>query len=132
MNEPAKADARTVFQAAGGAETFMRLVDRFYAGVASDPVLRPMYPADLTDSRRHLTLFIMQFFGGPSTYSQERGHPRLRMRHLPFAIGQRERDAWVRHMTAAVDAEGLPEPVRTALLEYFDQAATFLMNRDSE
>ena len=121
-------DARTVFQAAGGAETFERIVARFYEGVADDPVLRPLYPEDLTASRDHLALFLIQYFGGPSTYSAQRGHPRLRMRHLPFTIGRRERDAWVRHMTAALEAEALPQPVRDVMAEYFDRAATFLMN----
>ncbi len=122
-------DARTVFQAAGGAETFERIVARFYEGVADDPVLRPLYPEDLEASRRHLALFLIQYFGGPSTYSAQRGHPRLRMRHLPFTIGQGERDAWVRHMAAALDAEALPTPVRDLMAEYFDRAATFLMNQ---
>src|SRR5919202_3503982 len=118
-------DARTVFQAAGGAETFERIVARFYEGVADDPVLRPLYPEDLTASRDHLALFLIQYFGGPSTYSAQRGHPRLRMRHLPFTIGRRERDAWVRHMTAALEAEALPPPVRDLMADYFDGAATF-------
>jgi hemoglobin len=122
-------DARTIYEAAGGAETFERIVERFYAGVEGDPVLRPLYPADLAESKRHLALFLMQYFGGPSTYSEERGHPRLRMRHLPFAIGQTERDAWMRHMGAAVDAERLPEGVRDVLVDYFDRAATFMINR---
>jgi hemoglobin len=122
-------DARTIYEAAGGAETFERIVERFYEGVEDDPVLRPLYPTDLAESKRHLALFLMQYFGGPSTYSQERGHPRLRMRHVPFAIGQAERDAWIRHMGAAVDAERLPEGVRDVLLDYFDRAATFMINR---
>ncbi|MGH2352694.1 MAG: globin [Chloroflexota bacterium] len=122
-------DARTLYQAAGGAETFDRIIARFYEGVAQDAVLRPLYPADLAASRRHLSLFVQQFFGGPSTYSQERGHPRLRMRHLPFPIGQAERDAWMRHMRAAVESVDLPAPVAEALLDYFERAATFLMNR---
>jgi hemoglobin len=124
-----EADARTLYAAAGGEETFRRIVSRFYAGVADDPLLRPLYPEHLEESERHLALFLVQYFGGPSTYSQQRGHPRLRMRHLPFAIGQAERDAWVRHMTAAVEAEGLPDSLSGALLDYFDRAATFLMNR---
>jgi hemoglobin len=124
-------DARTVFQAAGGAETFERIVARFYEGVADDPVLRPLYPEDLTASRDHLALFLIQYFGGPSTYSAQRGHPRLRMRHLPFTIGRRERDAWVQHMTAALDAERLPGPLRDVMADYFDRAATFLMNQDA-
>jgi hemoglobin len=123
------ADARTVFAAAGGEETFRRIVAHFYAGVSEDPLLRPLYPENLDESERHLTLFLVQYFGGPSTYSQQRGHPRLRMRHLPFTIGQAERDAWMRHMTAAVEAERLPQPLSATLLDYFDRAATFLMNR---
>lgn len=122
-------DARTVFDAVGGAETFDRLVERFYEGVATDEVLRPMYPENLAESKRHLSLFLQQYFGGPGTYSAERGHPRLRMRHFPFAIGQAERDAWMRHMRAAVEAERLPGPVTEVLLDYFERAATFMINR---
>jgi len=124
-------DARTVFDAAGGAETFERIVGRFYQGVETDPVLRPLYPADLEQSKRHLALFLIQYFGGPATYSEQRGHPRLRMRHLPFTIGRRERDSWVKHMTAALDAEQLPVPVRELMADYFDRAASFLMNQDA-
>jgi hemoglobin len=129
MTRQQEVDARTIYEAAGGAETFQRIVDRFYAGVAGDPLLRPLYPADLEASRRHLTLFLMQYFGGPSTYSEQRGHPRLRMRHLPFAIGRAERDAWMRHMRAAVESAELPEPVQAVLLDYFERASTFMINR---
>jgi hemoglobin len=129
MSEQQNLQAVTVFEAAGGMATFERLVERFYEGVETDPLLRPLYPEDLTDSKRHLALFLAQYFGGPTTYSAERGHPRLRMRHIPFAIGPAERDAWLRHMLAAVDAEPLAEPVRAALQEYFSRAADFLMNR---
>ena len=122
-------DARTLYQLVGGVETFDRIVERFYAGVAGDAVLRPLYPADLQESKRHLALFLAQYFGGPSTYSAERGHPRLRMRHFPFAIGQAERDAWVHHMRSAVRAEAFPAPVEAALLDYFDRGATFLINQ---
>jgi len=121
--------APTIFETLGGAATFERIVARFYEGVDSDPVLRPLYPDDLTQSKRDLALFLMQYFGGPATYSQERGHPRLRMRHMPFAIGQAERDAWMRHMTAAVEAEHLEPALRDVLLNYFDRTATFMMNR---
>jgi hemoglobin len=118
-----------VFDAAGGAETFRRLVQRFYAGVAADPGLRPIYPeADLSGATERLTLFLIQYWGGPNTYSQERGHPRLRMRHQPFAIGRRERDAWLGHMTAAVDSLDLSPAVRKALLDYFDTASTAMIN----
>lgn len=118
----------TVFEAVGGAATFDRIVERFYAGVADDPVLRPMYPDDLGESKQHLSLFLQQYFGGPTTYSERRGHPRLRMRHLPFVIGQDERDAWMRHMSAAVEAEHLDEPLQEVLLSYFESAATFMIN----
>ena len=122
-------DLSTIFNSIGGAPTFERIVDNFYAGVAEDPVLRQMYPEDLTESKRFLVLFLIQYFGGPGTYSQERGHPRLRMRHMPFVIGQAERDAWMGHMTAAVAAEKLPDDIQVALLSYFDRVATFMMNQ---
>jgi len=119
----------TIYEAVGGAETFERLVEGFYAAVAGDPVLRPLYPEDLSAPRRHLTLFLMQYFGGPSTYSEERGHPQLRARHLPFVIGRAARDAWVRHMSEALDTLDLSELVKEQMRSYFDGAATFLMNR---
>jgi hemoglobin len=122
-------DARTVFDSVGGEAGFRRIVARFYAGVRDDPVLRPLYPQDLTESEHWLALFLMQYFGGPATYSEQRGHPRLRMRHVPFAIGQAERDAWMDHMRLAVEAEALSEPVAAALLDYFERAATFMINR---
>jgi hemoglobin len=123
---------QTLYAAAGGDDTFRRLVDAFYDGVATDAVLRPLYPEDLAPSREHLCLFLIQYFGGPTHYSALRGHPRLRMRHLPFAIGVRERDAWVGHMHAAIDQTGIVEPVRGVLLRYFEDAATFLINRLEE
>lgn len=130
-NPPAVPQVETpaLFDAVGGAPTFARIVDNFYKGVEGDPLLRPMYPADLSESRRTMTLFLIQFWGGPSDYSQERGHPRLRMRHAPFAIGQAERDAWLKHMTAAIEAEQFPDEIREPLLKYFDRTATFMMNR---
>src|SRR5437588_11989547 len=108
--------AQTIFEAVGGLETFRRLVDAFYRGVETDPLLRPMYPADLTESREHLALFLAQYFGGPGTYSEQRGHPRLRRRHLPFPIDAAARDAWLRHMRAAVEEIALPEPARGLIL----------------
>jgi hemoglobin len=119
----------TIYEAVGGEETFHRLVAAFYEGVASDAVLRPLYPEDLTESREHLALFLAQYFGGPPRYSEKRGHPRLRMRHLPFAIGPTERDAWLAHMERAVDAVGIASPAREAMLDYFRDAANFLVNR---
>jgi hemoglobin len=121
----------TLYEAVGGMPFFERLVSRFYEGVASDEVLRPLYPDDLEEPARHLTLFLAQYWGGPTTYDAERGHPRLRMRHAPFAIGPDERDRWLVHMQAAVDEAGpLPGPVRRALLEYFEMAAEAMRNRD--
>jgi hemoglobin len=124
--------AATVYELAGGEETFTRIVERFYAGVAGDQVLRPLYPADgeqLSRSAEHLRLFLIQYWGGPTWYDEQRGHPRLRMRHMPFSIGPRERDAWLSHMRAAVASVDLPDQVRAALLEYFESAAHAMMNR---
>ena len=121
---------RTLYDLAGGEQTFRQLVRRFYARVAKDPVLRPVYPeADLSGATERLTLFLIQYWGGPSTYSEQRGHPRLRMRHQPFAIGRRERDAWMGHMTAAVESLGLAPPLRKALLDYFEAASRAMINR---
>jgi hemoglobin len=119
----------TVYQLAGGEEAFFRLVHRFYEGVAGDPVLRPLYPEDLTHSEHYTALFLIQFCGGPAAYSQQKGHPRLRMRHLPFSIGQPERDAWVFHMRNAVESEIENPAVRNYLNDYFERTATFMMNR---
>ena len=112
-----------------GEEGFKRLVDAFYAGVAEDPVLRRLYPPDLNPSKEHLRLFLVQYWGGPTTYSDQRGHPRLRLRHMPFAIGQRERDAWFRHMSAAVRALGTRPEIEAQLLDYFEAASLGLINR---
>lgn len=120
----------SVYELAGGDEPFALLVDAFYRGVEQDPLLRPMYPEDLEPGKEHLFLFLTQFFGGPPRYQSQRGHPRLRMRHFPFSIGLAERDAWLKHMRAAVAEVGFEGPVREALLEYFERAAHFLMNRD--
>ena len=120
----------TIYELAGGEPAFRRLVERFYAGVAGDPALRPLYPEeDLAGATERLTLFLVQYWGGPATYSERRGHPRLRMRHAPFAIGPAERDAWMSHMTAAVESLGLPPAVRRAMLDYFEQASTAMINR---
>ena len=118
----------TLYDLVGGSGWFVALVDRFYDGVDGDPVLRPLYPDDLTESRAHMAGFLVQYWGGPTTYSEQRGHPRLRMRHAPFAIGAPERDAWVRHMDAAVRAGDLPPEVEAQVLDYFATAATHLVN----
>ncbi len=125
----------TVYEAVGGQPFFDDLVDRFYDAVEDDELLRPMYPRDLGPSRRRLAEFLSQYWGGPPRYSDERGHPRLRMRHLPFAIGSAEREAWMAHMTASLDkttiADGQPLPaeIRAAMFEHFDNAATHLINQ---
>jgi hemoglobin len=119
----------TLYDRVGGEPFFAALVERFYAGVENDPVLRPLYPARLERSKRHLALFLAQYFGGPPVYHAERGHPRLRMRHVRFAIGRAERDAWLAHMHAAVAAAEVAEEDRATLLSYFDMAATSLVNR---
>jgi hemoglobin len=124
-----KEQAGTLYGAVGGGPFFERLVDRFYVGVEADVLLRPLYPDDLGPSRRHLTLFLAQYWGGPTEYQELRGHPRLRMRHAPFAIGPAERDRWLVHMRAAVDEMDPPEDARRALLEYFDMAAESMRNR---
>jgi hemoglobin len=121
---------RSLYDLSGGEEAFRRLVQDFYSRVADDPLLRPIYPEeDLAGATERLTLFLIQYWGGPSTYSERRGHPRLRMRHHPFAIGQAERDAWLRHMTAAVDSLELAPPARKALLDYFEAASLAMINR---
>jgi len=118
------------YETVGGRPTFEKLVREFYRGVADDPVLRPMYPEeDLGPAAERLTMFLEQYWGGPGTYSQRRGHPRLRMRHMPFPVDSAARDTWLRHMRAAVDALGLPPLQAETLWDYFDRAAHSLQNR---
>jgi hemoglobin len=119
----------TVYELIGGQAGMDALVDRFYARVEGDAVLRPLYPTDLDESRRHLALFLAQYFGGPGTYSEQRGHPRLRMRHAHIAIGQAARDAWYEAMAAAIDEVGVAEPARSAMLEYFAGSADWMINQ---
>ena len=119
----------TFYDAVGGEPAFRRVVARFFAQVPQDEVLAAVYPLDdLDGAEERLRLFLMQYWGGPTTYSDERGHPRLRMRHAPFRIGTRERDAWLAAMRAAVDEEGLEEPLRAELLSYFESTATHMIN----
>jgi hemoglobin len=124
----------SLYDEVGGMPFFERLVDRFYQGVEDDPALLPLYPdqTDLAGARRRLTLFLVQYWGGPTTYLQERGHPRLRARHFPFAIGSRERDRWLVHMQAAIDASGASPEARTRLHEYVIMAADAMRNREDE
>jgi hemoglobin len=104
------------------------LVDRFYAGVESDPLLRPMYPEDLSGPKAHLALFLAQYWGGPPTFNQQRGQPRLRMRHVRFSIGTAEAEAWLGHMTDAVNAAELAPSDETQMLDYMKMAAKSLVN----
>jgi len=121
---------RSFYDAVGGAEVFDLLVRRFYAGVAGDPLLRPLYPEeDLTEAEHRLRLFLVQYWGGPPTYAEQRGHPRLRMRHAPFAIGPAERDAWLTHMLAALDSLELDAERDAELRTYLVGAAHALVNR---
>jgi hemoglobin len=127
MSSPSGRDS--FFAAVGGHETFIRLVDTFYEGVATDPVLRPMYPEeDLAGAKVRLTLFLEQYWGGPTTYSAERGHPRLRMRHAPFAVDPDARDRWLTHMRAAVDSLQLAPLHQATLWDYLERAAHSLVN----
>ena len=138
----------SLFDAVGGAAFFEAAVDHFYDAVLVDDVLRPLYPEDLTNARRHTALFLIQYWGGPATYSEERGHPRLRMRHLPFAIGQAERDAWFALMMDGIDASLASPPdgsllghptegsaikasARSMFVDYFEQASTAMINQPS-
>ena len=125
----------TVYSVVGGTGFFEELVERFYEGVAHDEVLRPLYPnQDFTDAKARLCGFLVQYWGGPADYSAARGHPRLRMRHAPFAIGPAERDAWLANMTNAVDEtienHGFPSALADILHHYFGSAASHLLNVD--
>ncbi|MGQ0775486.1 MAG: globin [Pseudonocardiales bacterium] len=117
------------YLAVGGEQTFHRIVARFYALVAQDEVLRPLYPEEeLGLAEERLRMFLVQYWGGPHTYSDQRGHPRLRMRHVPFRIGPTERDAWLRCMRIAVDEAGLEEAHRAVLWNYLQMAANSMQN----
>jgi hemoglobin len=119
----------TFYEAVGGHETFVKLVDAFYAGVAQDEVLRPLYPEeDLGPAADRLRLFLEQYWGGPTTYSEQRGHPRLRMRHAPFKVGPAARDAWLTRMRDAVDTLDLPAEYDAMLWDYLQRAAFSMVN----
>jgi hemoglobin len=121
------------YEAVGGEETFRRLTHLFYQGVAADPQLRAVYPSkDLGPAEEHLRLFLIQYWGGPATYNELRGHPRLRMRHRHFVIGEAERDAWLRHMRAALDEIGLAPALDAQLWDYLVMAAQSLVNAPTE
>jgi hemoglobin len=120
---------QTFYEQVGGEDTFRRLVHRFYQGVADDPELRAMYPEeDLGPAEDRLTLFLMQYWGGPRTYSETRGHPRLRMRHVPYTIDRAAHDAWLRHMRTAVEESGLAPEHARQLWDYLVYAAASMIN----
>jgi hemoglobin len=122
-------DFVSLYEAVGGEETFTRLVHRFYQEVAADAELRRVYPAqDLGPAEEHLRLFLIQYWGGPDTYNQLRGHPRLRMRHVRFHIGETERDRWLKHMRTALDELALAAPLDAQLWDYLVMAAHSLVN----
>lgn len=122
-----------IFELVGGLPWFTALVERFYEGVATDPILRPMYPEDLSSSIPHTAGFLAQYFGGGfAYYSEQRGHPRLRMRHAPFPIDEAARDAWLGHMLRALHEGGLPAEVEAVMAEYFTRASTFMINQEPE
>jgi hemoglobin len=119
----------TFYEQIGGRPTFRKLVHEFYLGVADDPVLKPMYPEeDLGPAEERLTLFLEQYWGGPGTYSAERGHPRLRMRHQPFKVNPDARDRWLLHMRHAVDTLALPPLDDATLWDYLERAAFAMVN----
>ncbi len=118
-----------IYQSLGSDKPFYQLVETFYAGVEKNPLLRPLYPEDLSESRKHLSLFLIQRTGGPQTYSEQRGHPRMRARHLPFRIGQAERDAWIATMDKALDTVPEFAQHKHVLSLFFADFATFLINQ---
>jgi hemoglobin len=120
--------SNSLYERVGRDAFFTSLVDRFYAGVEHDSLLRPLYPVDLGPPKRHLALFLAQYWGGPRTYSEERGHPRLRMRHVRFRIGPDQREAWLRHMRTAVEQSDAAPADAQALMGYFESASTSLLN----
>jgi hemoglobin len=131
---PEPTEATSVYEVVG-ADFFADLVEAFYEGVETDELLRPMYPADLAGAKARLAMFLVQYWGGPSTYSEHRGHPRLRMRHMPFRVDEAARDAWLRHMRAAlVDTarrRETPPIVVETIDDYFVRSADFLRNTDA-
>jgi hemoglobin len=120
----------TFYDRMGGSKTFSDLVSQFYARVAADPILRPMYPEkDMTGAAQRLQMFLEQYWGGPTTYSDERGHPRLRVRHAGFSIASAQRDAWLSCMRGAVDELAIEEGLKTELWTYLENAAASLVNQ---
>jgi len=130
FSQPAYTDS--FYAAVGGHETFVKLIDGFYDGVATDPLLRPMYPEeDLGPAKRRFLMFLEQYWGGPTTYGEERGHPRLRMRHMPFQVTPEAKDRWLFHMRTAVDALDLSPLHEGTLWDYMERAALTMVNSPS-
>ncbi|HWS59106.1 MAG TPA: globin [Actinotalea sp.] len=134
MSAPGRTDPPdTFYDAVGGADTFRRLVEGFYAGVAADPPLRALYPEeDLGPAADRLRMFLEQYWGGPTTYSEQRGHPRLRMRHAPYPVTPAMRDRWLAHMRVAVDGLGLAPGPHAELWDYLERAAHSLVNAPAD
>jgi hemoglobin len=121
------------YELVGGKETFRKIAAKFYEGVAADEILRPMYPEeDLGPAAERLQLFLEQYWGGPTTYQELRGHPRLRMRHNPFKINPQAREHWLMHMRSAVESVGLSPLHQAEMWAYFDRAATAMLNSFDE
>lgn len=118
----------SVYDFVGGEPVIREIVRRFYDRIEADPVLRPMFPDDLGPGREYQALFLIQYFGGPRTYLDVRGHPRLRARHMPFVIDQQARDHWLQHMLDAIDDVGVEEPARTVMRQYFERTSEFMIN----
>jgi hemoglobin len=121
-----------IYEFVGGELTFYRLVDIFYAKLANDEELRSMFPEDLSTGKYWQFLFLMQYWGGPERYATQRGHPRLRMRHMPFPITMSARDKWVQYMLEAIDEVKIQEPARSLMRDYFQSGATFMINRSEQ
>ncbi len=127
-----KHDEKTLYERIGGELTIFRLVDVFYHKVAQDDALRAIFPQDLSTGKYWQFLFLVQYWGGDTRYSEQRGHPRLRMRHMPYAITPALRDKWVQYMFEAIDEVGIAEPDRSTMRDYFSSGASFMVNRHSE
>lgn len=126
-------EEQSFYEAVGGYPTIAKIVDRFYEGVATDDVLRPLYPEeDLAPAAERLTMFLVQYWGGPTTYSEQRGHPRLRMRHAPFKVNPEARDHWLVHFRAGLESANLPPEREAQFWDYVKHAAQFMVNTFDE
>ena len=128
-NAGSQNEVATLYERVGGYQFFVELVERFYQSLEADLSLRRLYPEDLEPGKTHLAAFLAQYWGGPLRYSLERGHPRLRQRHMQFPIGQKERDAWVTHMVSALDSMEILLDEAILMEDYFKSTATFMINR---